>query len=170
MSAVISACGKYRYNLHRWVSHDGRRGRVLFVMLNPSTADAEANDPTIRKCIGFARSWGFSEVEVVNLFAFRATDPDELKRTVSPVGPENDVSTEEAVNRAEMIVVAWGGKVPKHHRWRVEHVCEYLFDADVKCLGYTKHGDPRHPLMLSYSTPLEEFDPRAGLKSWRGRP
>ncbi len=104
-SAVLSPDGVYRYQLVReW---DRARPRVAFLMLNPSTADATQNDPTIRKCIAFARSWGCGSLEVVNLFAFRATDPRELGRCgarVDPVGAENDGYILAAARRASVVV------------------------------------------------------------------
>lgn len=113
-TATISDCGKYRYNLTReW---DDSLPRLLFVMLNPSTADDEVDDPTIRRCISRAKGNSFGSVEVVNLFAYRATNPDELKRTEDPVGPENDKHIIEAVNRAHTIIIAWGTKGGLNHR------------------------------------------------------
>src|SRR4051812_49823510 len=86
-NAVISACGAYRYVLTRQVGGGVRR--ATFIMLNPSTADASNDDPTIRRCIGFAQRWGCGQLAVLNLFAYRATDPADLKRASEPVGPEN---------------------------------------------------------------------------------
>ena len=86
-NAVISACGRYRYLLTRQVGPGPRT--ATFIMLNPSTADATNDDPTIRRCIGFARQWGCGRLAVLNLFAFRATEPADLKRAEEPVGPEN---------------------------------------------------------------------------------
>src|SRR5262249_14212908 len=88
-AAVISDCGRYRYSLtRRW--GDAAEPRALFVMLNPSTADAEQDDPTIRRCIGFAKAWGMGSLEVVNLYALRATDPAALLSAPDPIGPKND--------------------------------------------------------------------------------
>lgn len=86
-SAIISECGKYRYSLSRiW---DENKANVLFIMLNPSTADGDVDDPTIRRCIGFAKSWGYGGIYVGNLFAYRATDPKELLKVENPIGFEN---------------------------------------------------------------------------------
>src|SRR6185369_17379869 len=88
MTAVISKCGKYRYSLRReWI---GGAGTVCFIMLNPSTADASVDDPTIRRCIGFAQRWGYQILEVVNLYAYRATRPRDMFAAADPVGPENE--------------------------------------------------------------------------------
>lgn len=103
--ALISECGLYRYRLwRRW----GIGPHATWIMLNPSTADADLDDPTIRRCIGFARAWGFSAIEVVNLFALRATNPRELGRSADPIGPDNDRHLSEAGRAAELRIAAWG--------------------------------------------------------------
>ncbi|MCA9774331.1 MAG: DUF1643 domain-containing protein, partial [Myxococcales bacterium] len=105
-SARFDATGTYRYGLIRlW---DAARPRALFIMLNPSTADAEREDPTIRRCIGFARTWGFGSMEAVNLFAYRTTDPARLPLHPAPIGPANDAAIARAAGRAGTIVLAWG--------------------------------------------------------------
>ena len=155
-SATLSPCGAYRYTLTReW---DPSLPRALFVMLNPSTADAEVDDPTIRRCIGFARRDGFGSIEVVNLFAFRATDPRELWRAgmgwVSIVGPDNDRHVSEAVKRAVQHVAAWGADPPGArsrglHHWRALWTSDITRRAGgLHCLGVTKDGRPRHPLYV----------------------
>lgn len=142
--ADISECGLYRYRLwRRWKRGDS----VLWIMLNPSTADAEQDDPTIRRCISFAESWGCGGIEVVNLFALRATDPKELKAAEDPIGPQNDdilLSRAEAKHR--YVIAAWGahGKLFE----REKQVVELLAGMDLYCLGLTKAGYPRHPLYL----------------------
>jgi hypothetical protein len=152
-TATISDCGKYRYNLTReW---DDSLPRLLFVMLNPSTADAEADDPTIRRCISRAKDNGFGSVEVVNLFAYRATNPDELKRTEDPVGSENDKHIIEAVNRAHTIIVAWGTKGGLN--LRDHYVSKLLSQFGLKCLGMTKDGFPKHPLYIASNKALEDY-------------
>jgi len=114
------------------------------VMLNPSTATQEQDDPTIRRCIGFARRWGYVRLEVVNLFAWRATRPKDLPRSWDP---EDDRAIREAVVRADRVVAAWGvhGAGP-----RADEVLAMLGPCD--CLGVTKHGHPRHPLYLRADT------------------
>ena len=90
-SAVVSQCGAYRWHLTRLVDNNiFQGGRLLFVMLNPSTADAETDDPTLRRCIGYSRAWGYGGLAVVNLFGLRTTDPRELRRHADPVGRRND--------------------------------------------------------------------------------
>lgn len=144
-SALFDATGRYRYRLdRRW----GPGPRVAFVMLNPSTANAARDDPTIRRCVGFARAWGFGSLEVVNLFAFRATEPRELTRAADPVGPENDRHVARACARADLIVVAWGGAALARAREPLTH----LRRKPVYCLGRTRAGAPQHPLYLRAST------------------
>jgi hypothetical protein len=104
--AVISECGTYRYLLRR--TWDAKLPRALIVMLNPSTADAEIDDATIRSCIRLCKALGYGSFEVVNLFALRATDPDELAKAADPVGPGNDSSIERAIGRCDIAVCAWG--------------------------------------------------------------
>lgn len=146
-SAVISGCGLYRYELTRsW-----RQGPlVTFLMLNPSTADAETDDPTIRRCMGFARSWGYSGISVVNLYAYRATDPAWLWTVADPVGPLNDATIKDRALRGP-IVAAWGAK-PKARK-RARHVLEMIYGMGinglvVRTIRRTKDGYPEHPLRL----------------------
>ena len=140
----------YRWTLHRHVDMFGI-GKIVWVMLNPSTADDDVDDPTIRRCIGFSRAWGMAEMEVVNLFAARATDPKDLRSIDEPVGDGNDDVILEATGRAAMIVCGWGA-----WGWlygRGEHVVRllHLNRRSLLCLGTTKHGQPRHPLYLPSS-------------------
>jgi hypothetical protein len=156
--ATISPDGKYRYRL--WRTLPKGTGTIAYVMLNPSTADHQVNDPTIRKCLGFAERWGAAQIQVVNLFAYRATDPRELLRADRPTGPENTDHVLEVVDSAEMVVCAWGA-IHKELAWRAaEVVREIRQRVQPWCLGYTKDRQhPRHPLMLAYSTPFEWFKP-----------
>ena len=153
--AYISECGKYRYTLTReW---DDFKPAMLFVMLNPSTADATEDDPTIRRCVGFAKREGCGMIEVVNLFAWRATDPKELKTTDEPIGARNDRVIQEAAEDADVIVCAWGTHGVLHKR--NEEVISLLkaTGKPVMCLGKTKDGHPKHPLYLSGQSPLIEL-------------
>src|SRR5689334_18589152 len=104
--ALFDPTGRYRYRL--WRQWDPAKPAVAFVMLNPSTADATTDDPTIRRCFGFAQGWGFGRLEVVNLFALRATDPRELARHPDPVGPANDAHIAAALALTDQAVAAWG--------------------------------------------------------------
>lgn len=146
--AQFDRSGTYRYSLTRcWSGHGAT---VVFIMLNPSTADARQDDPTIRRCIGFARAWGFSALEVVNLFAYRAAHPARLRAAPRPVGPRNDRHLRAALARADAVVAAWG----VHGAWlgRDRAVAGMLDDPGLglapQCLGLTKGGHPRHPLYL----------------------
>ena len=142
---------RYRYTLHReW--NGGDCGVVCWVMLNPSTADAVRDDPTIRRCIGFSRRWGFNSLVVVNLFALRATDPNVLLLDANPVGPGNDDAIRHAAQEASLIVAAWGAHpamVRGRRDQRVRDLC-----AALHCLGTTRGGHPRHPLRLRADTQL----------------
>lgn len=160
--ADISACGRYRFSLSRdWGRDDGPR--VCFVMLNPSTADASEDDPTIRRCIGFAQQWGAHGLTVVNLFAWRATDPHQLiVGSVDKVGEgNNDVICHETA-RARLVVAGWGSPSEAHVRThthaRAWHVSRLLRHRQVMCLGTTKDGMPRHPLYLAASTALRVWE------------
>jgi len=159
-AAVISDCGTYRYSLRRTWNDDSRG--VLWVMLNPSTADASKDDPTIRKVCGFTRQWCFGDALVCNLFAFRATDPKELqrahKRGVDIIGPENLEHLRKWSQRAQRIVVAWGAHAEPYDA-TVDRVMTVLrsHNHQLYCLGTSKSGQPRHPLMLAYSTPVVAF-------------
>ena len=149
-SAIFSDDRRYRYLLTRRVGTS--QIRVLFVMLNPSAADEERNDPTIRRCIGFARDWDFGLLEVVNLFALMSTDPKGLLVAEEPVGPDNDATIQAALRRADRVVLAWGNQ-GSHHRERAELVTKMALDASPPHhLGLTKIGFPRHPLLVPGDT------------------
>ncbi len=157
-AAVISNCGTYRYSLSR--AWNQRLPRILFIGLNPSVADAHQDDRTIGRCIGFAKSFGGGSLWMANLFAYRATDPDEMKRSPHPVGEENDAWLVRLALAAHTVVFAWGTQGV--HRARDKEVLELLSDAGLflkHCsrtfhLGLTKEGYPRHPLYLKSDTPL----------------
>lgn len=150
-SAEFSACRQYRYELRR--TWQAARPAVMFVGLNPSTADELRDDPTVRRCIGFARSWGFGSIVLVNLFAYRSTDPVQLAQVTDPIGPDNDNWIKCACEYVELIVAAWG--VHGSLNSRDEAVLSWLPPAH--CLGTTKAGAPRHPLYLAADTPLRLF-------------
>ncbi len=141
--------GNYRYLLRRkW---DENAAQITFVMLNPSTADANQDDPTLRKCIHFAKSFSCGSLEVVNLFAYRATNPHELKKVADPVGSRNNCYIELAIRRADLIIVAWGTK--GIFQKRNQEVLNLISNKkSLHCLGLTKDGHPRHPLYLKKST------------------
>lgn len=161
-SAVISPCGMYRYLLRR--AWDESCPTALFVMLNPSTADAEVDDPTIRRCMGFARSWGMGSIEVVNLFALRATDPGALwDHTRNCVGEaDNRDAIRDAVERiaerpSSVIVAAWGAHATVDHTIVHDFLREVPHGVPVMCLGRSRAGGPKHPLYLAANTTLEHY-------------
>lgn len=159
MSAVISACGKYRYLLERRGITAGPT--LMFVMVNPSTADAEKDDPTIRKCLGFAERNGFARVLVGNLFAYRATDVKELRKASDPIGPENDMHLVAMLRNADVVVAAWGSlnKLPEvlRRRWReVVHLADRV-PHQMKMIGICADGHPKHPLMVGYDAKIEAW-------------
>lgn len=145
--AVISDDRRYRYVLGRRWAADGPL--ATFIMLNPSTADAEVDDPTVRRCIAFARSWGMAALHVVNLYAFRATKPADMFAAADPVGPENDrylTSHAMAACTGGMpLIAAWGANARPD---RVAHVLRLPGMVALQALGVTKDGAPRHPLYL----------------------
>jgi hypothetical protein len=147
--ACFDHTGAYRYRL--WREWDASRAAVAFVMLNPSTADAGTDDPTIRRCLGFARAWGFGRLEVVNLFALRATDPRLLRSHPDPVGPDNDRHIREVAAATAQVVAAWGALGTT--RDRALAIGE-LLPPSLLTLGLTKRGQPRHPLYTSGTTPF----------------
>lgn len=153
-SALISSCGKFRYRLgRRW----GDGAPLLFVMLNPSTADADVDDATIRRCVKFAQAHGFAAIEVVNLYAFRATDPKDLRRAGYLVGPENDAHTAAAARDAGAICVAWGSNVAGLERPQVVLPLLRRVGKPIQCLRITRSGYPQHPLMLPSHCRLQPF-------------
>ncbi len=163
-TAHISDCGRYRYRLSRSIQPsldatvlNTRRPRTFgpctFVMLNPSTADANQDDPTIRRCMGYARRLGFDSLRVVNLYAFRATDPDELWKVDDPIGPLNDHILQLSFGSAGSLIAAWGANAPKS---RVDEILSWRY-ANFQCLGTTKDGAPRHPLYLRSNAQLEPW-------------
>jgi hypothetical protein len=155
MSAVISDCGSYRYTLHReWL---GGEGVCMFVMLNPSTADASDDDPTIRRCVKFAQRWGYQQMTVGNLFAWRSPFPRALIGVDDPVGPENDHWLDCLATAADFHVMAWGAfplaasrasQVLSRHEWYTPH-----------CLGTTADGSPKHPLARGKHRIPDDFEP-----------
>lgn len=158
MSAVLSSCGTWRYRLRReWLTGVGE---VCWIMLNPSTADAEVDDPTIRKVVGFSQRWGFRSATVVNLYAYRATDPKVLRSAeregVDVVGPGNDRHIVDAVYDAQRVIVGWGRNEPASGA-RVRRVTGLLCEHTAWCLGTVGNGQPRHPLMPAYATELEPW-------------
>ncbi len=141
-SAEFSTCRKYRYSLNRvW---DTTAPKVLFIGLNPSKADEKTNDPTIRRCIQFAKDWNFGGFCMINLFAYCTHDPKELMKAIDPVGPENDTILQKHISNSETIILIWGnlGRFLK----RNEAVLKLI--KNPLCLKINKNGTPAHPLYL----------------------
>lgn len=189
--ATISACGRYRYRLwrewrlwpepakwHWWTDDDGKpvvdgAGKQLgeplscvFIMLNPSTADGNEDDPTIRRCVAFARSWGYDRLDVLNLFAHRATDPRELlalEHGDDPVGIDNERHFDRVLfdgHPVGLVVCAWGAH--GGHLGQDETALGWLGRKERFALGLTKDGHPRHPLYLRGDAERIPFRPARG--------
>ena len=143
----------HRYTLRRDWNAQGK-GILNFIMLNPSTADDVFDDATIRRCVGFAKRWGFSSLVVTNLFAYRATDPKDLKRLAisNPtlaVGDDNDRILTMQAHIADAIVCAWGNHGDLLHRDL--HVCEMLKNYELFCIRRTINANPAHPVREPYT-------------------
>jgi hypothetical protein len=159
MSAVISPCGTWRYSLGRIVAESGPV--FAYFGVNGSTATADENDQTVNKWIGFTERNGGSRFLAGNPFAFRATDVGELATAPDPVGPENAAYLASIIAQADILVPCWGSrtKLPRALRFRLDLLRDRIFAAGkpVKVFGFTKSGDPKHPLMLGYDTPLIDW-------------
>lgn len=164
-SAVISECGQYRYSLSRDLG--GHSPFCIFIMLNPSTADADLDDPTIRRCMSFAKREGCGKLFVLNLFALRATDPDTMLSHNDPEGPDNWEHFRRRFGSAnyidpltqdkDIVICAWGAH--GDHRDQDKTVMGWLDGWIVEpfCLGATKSGQPKHPLYVKGDTPLVPY-------------
>ena len=137
--AVFSECGMYRYKL--WRTWEPNLPKVMFIMLNPATAGATNNDPTIHRCIGFAHSWGFGGLWVGNLYAYRAFRPVELWKTQRPKGPLNMICLEEMAREASQMICAWGNRQGRPPRWIKDL-------GKLHYLELAKDETPKHPLYL----------------------
>jgi len=158
--AVFSPCEVYRYRLWRswrlpWLEGEGKR--AAFIGLNPSTATETEDDPTIRRCIGFASRWGCDGMEMLNLYAIRSTDPRGVWMSSDPVGEETDHYLVEVASKAEVVVACWGA-FPRA-QWRAAEVVAMLAEAGVtvQALGVTKEGQPRHPLYIKNEAELRPW-------------
>lgn len=159
-AATFSPDRVYRYNLERTWRPEG--DRMLFIMLNPSTADAFVLDPTVRRCKGFAEREHCGSLEVVNLFALRSTDPKALYGHPDPVGPDNRDAIEAAIDRSDFVVAGWGTHAERLAETVANQPAQIAESLDgtgkpLFCLGRTKGGHPRHPLYVKADQPLEEL-------------
>lgn len=163
-TARISACGKYRYTLTRpaRISNPSKPPAVL-CMLNPSKASADIDDPTITRCWGFADRWGCDGLIVVNAYALRSTEPDNLWLHPDPVGPENNDVLREVAAEHKYIICAWGTKAKPD---RIAQVIEIFSaaEAGLGCLGYTKDRHPKHPLYIRGDQVLIPFLPALDIQ------
>jgi hypothetical protein len=169
-SATYSTCTRFRYLLFRPLVNGARdKGRIMWCMMNPSTATEFKNDPTITKCMAFSEAWGYSDIEIANMFGLRSPHPKdlvaELQAGGNPVGAENDRYIIEAAQRADRIVYAcgvppFGKRAPKELRDRPRIVFELLrrYKAEIHAMAVTKDGNPYHPLYLPMSTQPIPFD------------
>lgn len=165
--AVISGDGLLRWHLWREWDRSDRLivPRVLWIMLNPSTADGLIDDPTIRRCCGFARSWGYRRIDVVNLFSWRATKPAKLKDALSRypkehvIGPGTWTTTSRAAASASLIMCAWGalGGLANRDEEVLEQLIDLGYGSKLRSLGLARNGQPRHPLFVPASAKLEPF-------------
>ena len=154
-SAEFSTCGQYRYQLTRSWSNKriGKNRTVAFIGLNPSIADAEFDDPTIKRCIAFAESWQFKKLFMINLFAFISTDPDQLTHEADPVGPENDRFIKSTCAQSAKLIACWGNHGAIGNRSDV--VCQTI-SRRLHCIRINKSGEPAHPLYLPATlTPIK---------------
>ncbi len=152
--ALFDRSGKFRYLL--WRVWDEGLPSICFLLLNPSTADHERLDPTITRCFNMAKRWRFGAINIVNLFALRATNSAKLYSARDPIGPHNDRFIELAINASDALVLGWGnhGTLGDRH----EEVLAFLdSEREIFCWGLTKLGQPRHPLYLRSDAPLIPF-------------
>lgn len=169
-TATFSPDGRYRYTLTReW---NRSLPRILWIMLNPSTATEFVLDPTIKRCVSFSGRWGYGSLDVVNLFALRATDPAELRTVEDPVGPGNDEAIRGALGRAAFVVAAWGTKGAYADRNKA--VVRLLLHKSASgprgleavglhCLSVTADGHPEHPLYVPGATSPVAYDARKAM-------
>lgn len=148
ISAVLSSCRRYRYSLTRiW---NNQLPKLMFIMLNPSTADETNNDPTIRRCIRYAKEWGYGGLYVCNLFSYRATKPLDLLNTEEPIGEENYMYIKQIAEQVDKVICAWGNKHIVKKILTHQNPLELLdfISSKLYCIELSKDGTPKHPLYL----------------------
>lgn len=152
--AVFNATRTHRYSLMR--AWDDTGASILWVMLNPSTADENKLDPTLRRCRNFSREWGYGSFYVANIYAFRATNPAELFKAENPIGENNDEWIRRLAARCQTVVAGWGSHPMVKNSDRAKRVLEMLAKfRSIYCLGTTQDGFPRHPLYVPMTQELE---------------
>lgn len=160
--AALSRCRRYRYAL--WRTWDERLPRVMFIGLNPSTADETQDDPTLRRTMDFAKRWGFGGVSNGNLFAYRATEPAAMIRQRNPIGPANDEWLKRLASESGLVIAAWGNHGV--HLNRSSQVCQWL--ENLYCLKINASGQPAHPLYQRKSQQPVPFTAESTVKSCSG--
>ncbi len=158
-SAIFGSGGRYRYVLRRKFMLGEKT--LTFIMLNPSTATAEESDPTVRRCEGYARAWGFRELTVLNIFALRSTDPKKLYTEIDPVGPENNERIVSECLQSALTICAWG--VHSMHMGRGREVLKMVEFCQPHYLKLTKDGIPMHPLYLKADLKPQPFPPKRSI-------
>lgn len=153
--AIYSDCERYRYTLTRVWDRAGQT--ALFVMLNPSTATEVQNDPTVERCERRARALGFGGFRVVNIFAWRDTDPRKMRAAADPVGPENDAAIADGARWADQVICAWGTHGEHLNRGPAVETLLRGVRSELFHLGLTKAGHPKHPLYISYTQTPEAW-------------
>lgn len=151
--AILSRNRLYRYVL--WREWNLGKGTCVFIGLNPSTADEAVDDPTLRRCVNFAKDWGYGKYVMVNLFAYRATDPRDLKIIPKPIGYKNNHYIKEQCHDADLVVAAWGNY--GHLLKRDKQVLKLLKNVSLKCFKITAQGQPAHPLYQSKDSLLMNY-------------
>lgn len=151
--AEFSPCRTHRYVLWRRWGDVKSENLMMVIGLNPSTADETEDDPTIRRCIRFAKDWGYDGLIMMNAYGFRATDPRDMQAASDPIGPGNDEAFMRYRSQVSMIIAAWGVHCSLE---REAQVCKNI-DRQIHCLGKTKHGRPKHPLYIRADVKPELF-------------
>lgn len=153
--AHIDASGDYRYKLWRyWADLNKEEHPLIFILLNPSTADVNIDDATVRKCVGFAKWNGFNGIVIYNIYAFRATNPDTLRVTNYPEGGRNDLTLAE-ISPDSTVIAGWGSH--PQARERAAEVMQMHTQINFSCLGINKDGSPKHPLYLPYDSKIVDY-------------
>lgn len=157
--AYLSSCEQYRYELRRiW---DEEKPKVLFIMLNPSTADENIDDPTIRRCIGYAKEWNCGGILVGNLFAYRSTNPNGLLKVDDPIGDDNIWHIKNLVSQSDIVVCAWGNSnIVKRLDKKIKYDYRPLtvIKNNLHCLELSNDGTPKHPLQLKKNLKLIDYE------------
>lgn len=155
-TAIFSSCKKYRYTLTRiW---DSKKPLVMFIGLNPSTADEIRNDPTVARCINFAQAWGYGGMIMTNIFAYRSTNPYAMMSQEDPVGLENDAYLVDSSRQASLIMAVWGIHGSLSDRGKQVVKLMKAAGCELHHLGMTKEGYPKHPLYLKKTVKPERWE------------